>query len=302
MKKTRLNILLLCAITIIIAVVVGLMFYFNKSDLGWDVEEYKILDDIISVNEITVDSYEDVRTYKIMYKSDDYKVASYLSVPKECLENQEQFPCIIYNRGGNNLQSASAIGPEKTAAWSSTMRTITFASQYRGVDGGSGMEEFGGAELNDVIKLIDFCEEFAFVNSDEIYMVGESRGGMMAYLAIRQDERIKKAIIISGIADTFMHYEERPDMKKIYVPLVGGTPDELPEEYEKRSATYWADEIKCPVLIFHSKLDPRVSFAQAEKMAQCLEAAGKEYKFVTYEDDRHGLHQEDVEIMLEWIK
>ena len=33
MKKTRLNILLLCAITIIIAVVVGLMFYFNKSDL-----------------------------------------------------------------------------------------------------------------------------------------------------------------------------------------------------------------------------------------------------------------------------
>ena len=49
MKKTRLNILLLCAITIIIAVVVGLMFYFNKSDLGWDVEEYKILDDAFAL-------------------------------------------------------------------------------------------------------------------------------------------------------------------------------------------------------------------------------------------------------------
>ena len=111
-------------------------------------------------------------------------------------------------------------------------------------------------------------------------MVGESRGGMMTYLAIRQDERIKKAVVVSGLADTFMSYEERPDMKRVYVPLVGGTPDEMPEEYEKRSATYWADEIKCPVLIIHSKLDPRVSYAQAEKMVQCLEEAGKEYKFV----------------------
>ena len=133
-------------------------------------------------------------------------------------------------------------------------------------------------------------------------MVGESRGGMMTYLAIRQDDRIKKAVVVSGIADTFMHYEERPDMKRIYVPLVGGTPDEMPEEYEKRSATYWADEIKCPVLIIHSKLDPRVSYAQAEKMVQCLEKAGKEYKFVSYEDDTHGFHREAVELIREWLK
>lgn len=78
--------------------------------------------------------------------------------------------------------------------------------------------------------------------------------------------------------------------------------EEAPEEYEKRSATYWADKIKCPVLIIHSELDERVSYAQAEKMDQCLEEAGKEYKFISYEDDVHGFHPEDLDIILDWCQ
>ena len=72
--------------------------------------------------------------------------------------------------------------------------------------------------------------------------------------------------------------------------------------YEKRSATYWADEIKCPVLIIHSKQDEKVSFEQAEKMVTALAEAGKEYKFVSYEDDVHGLHPEDFPIIMEWCQ
>ena len=75
-----------------------------------------------------------------------------------------------------------------------------------------------------------------------------------------------------------------------------------PEEYEKRSAVYWAEEIKCPILIIHSKLDERVSFEQAEKMVEALEEAGKEYKFISYEDDVHGLHPEDFSIIMEWCQ
>lgn len=82
--------------------------------------------------------------------------------------------------------------------------------------------------------------------------------------------------------------------------MIGGSPEEIPEEYEKRSAVYWADEFKCPVLFFHSKEDPRVSYDQAEKLVAALEAAGKEYKFVSYDDDVHGSHPEDWDIVREW--
>ena len=133
-------------------------------------------------------------------------------------------------------------------------------------------------------------------------MMGVSRGGMMTYMACREDSRIKKAVVISGLSDAFMMYEERTDMQQVFKELVRQTPKSDPMAYEKRSATYWADEIKCPVLIIHSKLDERVSFEQAEKMVQALEEAGKEYKFVSYEDDVHGLHPEDLQIIMDWCQ
>ena len=32
-------------------------------------------------------------------------------------------------------------------------------------------------------------------------------------------------------------------------------------------------------------------------MTECLEKAGKEYKFVNYDDDMHGLHPQDYKII-----
>lgn len=267
---------------------------------SWNLADYEQLEDIISIEEIEKDNSSEIDTYNIRYKSDDCEVVSYLSVPKSCLEEKKSYPCIIYNRGGNREYGANT--PEYIASMAESSQKVIFASQYRGVSGGTGQDEFGGNDLHDVLKLVDLCEAFSFVDMEQLYMMGISRGGMMTYMAIREDERIKKAVVVAGEADNFMGWEEREDMHDVYMDLIGATPEEKPEEYEKRSATYWADEIKCPVLIIHSKGDKKVSYAQAEKMAQCLKEAGKEYKLVTYEDDEHGLHLEDFDIIMEWCQ
>ena len=175
------------------------------------------------------------------------------------------------------------------------------ASQYRGGSGSTGQDEYGGKDVNDVIHLLDICEDLSIIDRDELYMMGVSRGGIMTYRAISQDERIKKAVVISGVADLFLSYENRDDMKMLLEELIGGSPVELPEEYKKRSATYWAEEIKCPMLIIHSKWDEKVSYAEAEKMVDCLEKESKEYKFISYEDNVHGLHLEDFSVIMEWF-
>ena len=270
----------------------------------WDIKQYEGREDIISVEKLelektTPDGVE-LSTYKVRYQSDKCEVVSHLSVPNESIEKKEAYPCIIYNRGGNREYGANP--PEYIAYLAESSGKIIFATQYRGVDGGTGIEEFGGADLNDVLKLIDICEEFTFVNMDHLYMMGVSRGGMMTYMACREDSRIKKAVVISGLADAFMSYDERNDMQTVYKELVKATPTTNPAEYEKRSATYWADEIKCPILIIHSKLDEKVSYNQAEKMVKALEETGKEYKFINYEDDVHGLHPEDFSIIMEWCE
>lgn len=268
----------------------------------WDVELYEGRADIISIDKLDlgnkVPDGVGVTTYKVRYQSDECEVVSYLSVPDKCVKKKEAYPCIIYNRGGNREYGANT--PEYIAYLAYSFDKIVFATQYRGVDGGTGKEEFGGSDLNDVLKLIDICEEFSFVDMEQLYMMGISRGGMMTYMACREDDRIKKAVVVSGTADAFMSYDERTDMQLVFNELVKATPENDPIAYEKRSATYWADEIKCPVLIIHSKQDEKVAFEQAEKMVQALENAGKEYRFVSYEDNVHGTHPEDQQIIMEW--
>ena len=275
----------------------------NEKEL-WDVNQYERVEDIISIEKMDLGRMlsegVEVSTYKVKYQVDDCTVVSYLSVPDACIEERQAYPCIIYNRGGNREYGSNK--PEDIAYLAETSGKIIFATQYRGVDGGTGTDEYGGADLRDVLKLIDFCEEFSFVDMEQLYMMGVSRGGMMTYMAVREDSRIKKAIVISGLADSFMSYEEREDMQKVFIELIRQTPKSNPEAYEKRSATLWADEIKCPILIIHSKLDEKVSYKQAEKMVNALETSKNEYKFVSYEDNVHGLHAEDFQIIMDWCQ
>lgn len=136
--------------------------------------------------------------------------------------------------------------------------------------------------------ILDLCEQFSYIDEDAINMMGISRGGMMTYEVLRRDERVHKAVVVSGLSDCFMSYEERSDMQTIFDSLVGGSPEEMPEEYEKRSATYWADEINTPLLIIHATGDEKVSVAQADKLTEALEQAGKTYEYITFDGNSHG--------------
>ena len=86
------------------------------------------------------------------------------------------------------------------------------------------------------------------------------------------------------------------------VELIGGTPEELPEEYKKRSAVYWADKILPPVLICQGTADWRVVPEQAYKMDRALTAAGQEHKLIVYEGADHSLQGTSyVKDVLDWF-
>lgn len=42
----------------------------------------------------------------------------------------------------------------------------------------------------------------------------------MTYMVIREDDRIKKAVVVSGEADNFMGWEEREDMHEVYMDFI----------------------------------------------------------------------------------
>jgi len=241
--------------------------------------------------------------YELTYWSDGLRVTGLIGFPK----GEGLFPAIIINRGGNQDYGVLC-GWELIPFVESGY--VAVGSQYRGNAGGEGQEEFGGADVNDVLNLIPLLKSLPFTDPDRIGMAGLSRGGMQTAIALKQDmvdgrQDIQAAAIVSGVADLFMWAEERPDLlADVLIPLIGASPEEQPELYEARSATYWSDQINAPLLIQHGENDERVSVEQAKKLAQALEDAGKTVALIIYPGEDHALsqHNKGFPEMLAWFQ
>lgn len=239
-------------------------------------------------------------TYSFLYNSDGYWVRGFISIPHNCIRDKIPYNCIIYNRGGNS-ETGFVTGEEIAAMCDATGRVV-IASQYRGAQGGEGLDHFGGSDVGDVISLIDLCEYgFEFTDIDNLCMVGVSRGGMMSYIAARQDGRVKGIVAVSAVSDLVSSYNEREDMRNLLSDAIGGSPEEMAGEYEERSVIYWAEEINVPVYIIHSRYDEQVSATQAQEINGKLQSFGQDVTLKIHEDDVHGFHNEDISDVVDWI-
>lgn len=266
-----------------------------------DFYAYEGTNGISQIIEITLPNKlsKECKTYKFTYTSDGNSVKGYISIPHDC-NTSNPFKCILYNRGGNSR--IGLLTDTDTAQICSQLDHVVVASQYRGADSGTGKDEFGGADLNDLSTLVDLCEStFDFIDMTDFCVTGVSRGGMMAYMLARVDDRINRIIAISAVSDLSSAYYDREDMRVLLNNAIGGSPEQLSSEYQNRSAICWADEITVPVLMIHSKGDEQVSFSQAEALKAEFDKVGTPCKFVTYDDSTHGMHKEDISVIKNWL-
>lgn len=276
------------------------------------------LDQVISVNKVKLTSFnfeeyssgvenldlpealDNKFNYKIMYKSGEYEVAGYISAPADYLE--KNYPILIYNRGGHHYLGKISPGQLCLLA---DMGYIAIATQYRGIDDGTGKDEFGGVDVQDVISLIDIAEQLPFGNG-KIYMMGESRGGLETYCVLKEEnlagkDRISAAVVSSGISDLKEIYNVREQkMKDVLKLYVGGTPEQVPEEYEKRSAVCWPELINTPLLICHGKTDESAPVEQAKIIYAMLKEQDKDVELMLY-DGGHGFSSESFKYAFEWL-
>ena len=93
-----------------------------------------------------------VRLYSIRYASNDCEVEGYAAVPAQF---ESHIPALIFNRGGN--REYGALKPSVICRLAAA-GFAAFGSQYRGNCGGTGREEFGGSDVNDITNLKQFNE------------------------------------------------------------------------------------------------------------------------------------------------
>lgn len=310
MKKKIILLLIILSVLILTALIFRIKFPsgISAEDAQKQIENSLEANGISEYEKIDLEKYEkqagvDLSTYisyRFFYQSDDLKIEAFISAPIDLL-GKKKSPCLIYNHGGN--REYGALENVETTFYAYQFHTICVATNYRGCGSSQGTDAFGGDDVRDVLHLIDLCQKLDYVDKDQINMFGVSRGGMMTYEALREDQRIHKAVVVAGVADCSMSYEERSDMQPLLQELIGGTPKQLPEEYEKRSAIAWADQINTPLLIFHTTGDDKVSVKQADKLVEQLKKYQKDYEYVTFDSHVHGdLRNTDVEKIRKWLQ
>ena len=310
MKKKIILLLIILSVLILTALIFRIKFPsgISAEDAQKQIENSLEANGISEYEKIDLEKYEkqagvDLSThisYRFFYQSDDLKIEAFISAPIDLL-GKKKSPCLIYNHGGN--REYGALENVETTFYAYQFHTICVATNYRGCGSSQGTDAFGGDDVRDVIHLIDLCQKLDYVDTNQINMFGVSRGGMMTYETLREDKRIHKAVVVAGVADCSMSYEERSDMKPLLQELIGGTPKQLPEEYEKRSAVAWADQINTPLLIFHTTADDKVLVKQADKLVEQLKKYQKDYEYVTFDSNVHGdLRNTDVEKIRKWLQ
>jgi len=226
--------------------------------------------------------------YKLVYWSDGLRITGYYAEPR----GFGKFPAVIFNRSGN--RNVGALTGDEIVPFAEG-GFVVVASQLRGGAGSEGQEEFGGADVHDVISLIPLLKSREKVDPDKIVMFGASRGGMMTYLALKQQalnggNDVKAAATASGIADLFMWATERPDVTgNLYRQLIGATVQSNPGAFQARSAVYWPGLIRVPLLIQHGEADQDVSVKQSQKLYKLLKDSNPAVKLITYPGGDHSL-------------
>jgi dipeptidyl aminopeptidase/acylaminoacyl peptidase len=225
------------------------------------------------------------RCERVIYAVDGLRVVGFVVRP----EAAGPHPVILWLRGGN--RDFGAIEPLSLLNLLALADRgfVVVATQYRGVDGGEGREEFGGDDVHDVLALVPLARSLPEADVDRLFVLGGSRGAMQGLLAIKAGLPVRAAAFRGGLYDLEAALAHRPGLAKGWGELIPGFADRQAEVLVERSAIRWPDQVRVPVLLLHGNQDWRSQVSSAADFARALEAAGVETRLVTYDQEEHQL-------------
>ncbi|WP_458071572.1 alpha/beta hydrolase family protein [Rhodanobacter sp. BL-MT-08] len=164
----------------------------------------------------------------------------------------------------------------------------------------AGYRQWGTGIQQDLIDGVKWAIGEKYADPNRICVFGGSFGGYSAMMAvIRAPGMFKCAVGYAGIYDMAMRYTKgdtqeselgrnalRVEMGDDPADLAANSPDKL------------ADQINVPVFLIHGEDDQRAPFAQAKAMRAALDAAHKQYEWMSKPGEGHGFYDEKNNIEL----
>jgi dipeptidyl aminopeptidase/acylaminoacyl peptidase len=177
-------------------------------------------------------------------------------------------PAVILTPGGLEQGAIGAYdwAAERLAAAGFVTLTITYRAKQ------------GMHDPDDVSLALDWLAARPDLATRQCGIFGHSRGGLAALRAAAHDSRIRSVVAFAALTDIRQFVlsvkDFAPTRHRMIADWMGGTPQELPGQYETLSGLRQAQRIRQPVLLIQGTADMNIPLEQAQRMEQALKDAG----------------------------
>ena len=151
---------------------------------------------------------------------------------------------------------------------------------------------WGGREQADIAAGAQALIEAGLAQPGRVGVTGTSYGGYSAWVQITRTppQVIAAAAPVCGMTDLVVDYHTtRPDLRPLSEEMLGGSPEQAPQRYYERSPINFVERIEGKLLIVQGALDPNVTPENVRQVVQRLEASGRPYELLVFEDEGHGI-------------
>ncbi len=244
------------------------------------------------------------KTYSLEIKArDGTLLPSYLTIPKN-MDQQNKgktktpVPMIVLIHGGPWERDGWGFSPtiQKYAA----MGFAVLQVNYRGSDGfgkeflNQGQKELGNKMIDDIIDGVQWAVSNKIADPKKIILFGGSYGGFAVYRSLQKaPDLFSGGIVLSGFGDLKEFIESSPSYWEGFKGMMNdriGNPKTEENLLKKQSPLSYVSSIKKPLLIFHGRNDPRVSFEGTRKMVDKLLENGVDVTYVEFPDEGHSIY------------
>ena len=203
------------------------------------------------------------------------------------------FPTVFLLHGGPTWHDSDAFASDR-AAYVDLGCAVVHVN-YRGSTGyGTAWRDAltgrpGLTELEDVAAVHDWAVGSGLADPARTALAGGSWGGYLTLLGLgTQPERWTCGVAAVPVADYLAAYEDEMEpMRAFDRSLFGGSPDEVPDRYERSSPLTHVDAVRVPVLVLAGANDPRCPVRQIENWITAAQERGKAVEVYRF-DAGHG--------------
>ena len=203
----------------------------------------------------------------------------------------KKYPVLMYVYGGPGSQTATDAWGGNRYLWHQVMAQngyLVVSVDNRGT-GGRGRDfkkvtylRLGEHEAADQVAAAQWLARQPYVDAQRIGIWGWSYGGFMtAFSMMQPGSPFKAGVSVAPVADWGLY-------DTIYTERFMRTPQENPEGY-RRSPVGEAANLRGKLLLVHGTGDDNVHFQNSVRLANALQAAGKQFTFMAYPNRNHSI-------------